>query len=79
MMTIFMIVGVMPATISASTDESNVAEKIWNTGEEAPVPVLEEELEPESIDTIIDASEPEIEAIIPEVRSEGRRLFGRER
>ena len=69
-MTIFMIVSVCPATIFASTDESDVAEKIWNTGEEAPVPDLEEEIEPESIDTIIDASEPEMEAIIPDDTSD---------
>ncbi|MBR3171498.1 MAG: BspA family leucine-rich repeat surface protein [Lachnospiraceae bacterium] len=66
MMSIFMIAGVMPAAVYASPEENDVAEEILVAEEAAPVPDLDEEAGPESIETVDEASEVEAEAIIPE-------------
>ena len=70
MMTIFMIAGVMPAAVYASPEEGDVAEEILVAEEAAPVPELDEEAGPESVETVDDASEVEAEAIIPEEPSD---------
>ena len=66
MMTIFMIASMWPAAVYASANEGDVAEEIWDAEEAAPMPDLEEEDGPESIEPMTDASEPEMDAIIPE-------------
>ena len=66
MMTIFMIAGVMPAAVYASPEEGEVAEEILVDEEAAPVPELDEEAGPESVETVDEASEAEAEAVIPE-------------
>ncbi len=66
MITIFMIASVCPAAVYASPEEGDVAEEILVAEEAAPVPELDEETGPESVETIDDASEVEAEAVIPE-------------